>query len=161
AVLEDLVLGGGQVAGVSIEGLKQAMKRACGDVADVGVGDVVRLNPLEHFGIDVHLAVSAILLAAGMDAEQSELTKTEAEAEGGENRRGKNEEHSLKESRHTHHRGGPGGTGRLLYRRNDSARGVLRIISSWQMGTLWLRSEILRKLVAEGRIVLRKGTDSK
>ena len=85
------------------------MESARGDVIDVGIGDVVRLHALKHLGIDVHLAVGAILLAAGVDAEETELAQAEAETEGGEDCRSKNEEHSLKELRHRHHRGGPAG----------------------------------------------------
>ncbi len=52
---------------------------------DVGIGDVVALDSLEHFGIDVHLAIGAILLGSGVNAEHTELAQREAEAEGGKN----------------------------------------------------------------------------
>ena len=82
-ILVDLVLGGREVAGVGIERFKQAVQGAGGDVVDVGLGDVVALDPLEDLGVDVHLAVGAILLAAGVNAEQAKLAQGKAEAEGG------------------------------------------------------------------------------
>ena len=101
------VLGGSQIAGVGVERFKQAVQRAGGDVVDVGVGDVVGLDLLENFGVDPHLAVSAIGLAAGMNAKPAKLAEGKAEAEGGEDRHGKHEDKTLKESRHKHHRGSP------------------------------------------------------
>jgi hypothetical protein len=41
------------------------------------------LDSFENLGIDVHLAVSAILLASGVNAEHAELAQREAEAKGG------------------------------------------------------------------------------
>ena len=82
AVLVNLVLGGREVAGVGIERFKQAVQGAGGDVVDVGIGDVVALDSLEDLGVDVHLAVGAILLAAGMNAEHAKLAQRKAEAEG-------------------------------------------------------------------------------
>ena len=81
------------------------MQRARGHVVDVGLGHVVGLDLLEHLGIDPHLAVSAILLAAGMNAEQAKLSQAKAQAKGSKNRHGKNEHDTLEDSRHTHHRG--------------------------------------------------------
>jgi hypothetical protein len=51
--------------------------------------------------------VSAILLAARMNAKPAKLAEEKAQAQGGKDRRGKNENKSLEKSRHTHHRGGP------------------------------------------------------
>ena len=106
-LLVNLVLGRSQVAGVGVERLQQAVQRAGGHIVDVGVGHVVGLDLLEHLAKNVHLAVGAILLAAGMNAKQAKLAEEKAEAEGGKDRHGKNEDKSLEESRHTHHRGGP------------------------------------------------------
>ena len=108
-ILVNLVFGGSEVAGIGIQRLKQAVQRAGGDVVDVGVGDVVALNSLEDLGVDVHLAVGAILLAAGVNAEESELAEGEAQAEGGKDGYSQDEDKSLKESRHTHHRVRPRG----------------------------------------------------
>jgi len=83
------------------------VQRAGGHVVDVGLGYVIGLNFTEHLPVDVDLAVGAILLAAGMHAKPAKLAKEKAQAEGGKDGRGKNEDKSLKESRHTHHRGGP------------------------------------------------------
>ena len=44
-----------------------------------------------------------------MNAKQAKLAQAKAQAEGGKDRHGKNEDKTLKESRHTHHRGGPWG----------------------------------------------------
>jgi hypothetical protein len=44
-----------------------------------------------------------------MDAKQSKLAQRKAEAEGGKDCHGKNEDKSLEESRHAHHRGSPMG----------------------------------------------------
>ena len=82
------------------------MKRAGGDVVDVGLGDVVGLDLFKDLGVDAHLAVSAILLAAGMNAKEAELAQSEAEAKGSEDGHGKHEDKTLEESRHNHHRGG-------------------------------------------------------
>ena len=123
SILVDLVLGGGQVAGVGIERLKQAVQRAGGHVAHVGFGHVVGLDLLEDLGIDAHLAVGAILVAAGVNAEQAELAQGKAQAEGGKDGHGEHKDRTLKESGHTHHRGGPQGeAGRIPIRRNDIAR---------------------------------------
>src|ERR1035441_4883983 len=100
------------------------MQRTRGDVVDVRVDHVVTLNPLEHLGVDVHLAVGAILFTAGVHAEEAELTEGEPHAESGEYSYGQEKDKSLNESRHTHHRGDPRGTGHSLYRRNHSASGV-------------------------------------
>ena len=64
------------------------MQRAGGDVVDVGLGHVVALNPLEDLSIDMHLAVSAILFAAGVDAEEAELAEAKSETESGKDRYG-------------------------------------------------------------------------
>jgi hypothetical protein len=55
---------------------------------------------------NAHLAVSAILLAARVNAKPPEFACNNAKAEGGNNRQGKNKNNALKESGHTHHRGG-------------------------------------------------------
>ena len=83
------------------------MKSAGGHVVDVGIGDVFGLNLLEHLLVDAHLAVGAILLAAGMNAEPAKLAKEKAQAEGGEDGQGKNKDKSLEESCHAHHRSSP------------------------------------------------------
>ena len=112
--LVNLVLGRGQVAGVGVERLKQPVQRAGGHVAHVGLGHVVGLDLLQDLGIDAHLAVGAILIAAGMNAEQAEFAQGKAQAEGGKDGYGKHKDRTLKESGHTHHRGGPQGeTGRI------------------------------------------------
>ena len=51
------------------------MQRARGDIADVGRGHVVALNSLQNLGVDVHLVVSAILFAAGVNAKEAELAE--------------------------------------------------------------------------------------
>ena len=51
------------------------------DLGHVGRRDVVGLDFLEDVGVDLYLAVGAIGLAAGMDAEEGELTEGETEAE--------------------------------------------------------------------------------
>ena len=91
-LLVDLVLGRGQVAGIGVQRLQQPVQRAGGHVVDVGLGDVVGLDLLEHLGVDAHLAVGAILVAAGMNAEQAKLAQAKAQAEGGEDGHGKNED---------------------------------------------------------------------
>src|ERR1017187_7379172 len=106
-LLVDFVLGGGQVAGVGIERLEQPVQRAGGDVIDVGLGNVVGLDPFEYLLKDAHLAIGSIGLAAGMNAKPAELANKEAKAEGGKDRDGKHEDKTLDKSRHTHHRGGP------------------------------------------------------
>jgi hypothetical protein len=82
------------------------MQGTRGHVVQVGLCHVVGLDLAEHLGVDAHLPVSAILLAAGMDAQQPKLTQRKAQAKGGTDRHGKNEDKPLKELRHTHHRGG-------------------------------------------------------
>ena len=104
AILVDLVFGRREIAGIGIERLQQAVQSAGGHRVDVGIGDVVALDSLEDLGIDVHLAVGAILLAAGVNAEHAELAQREAEAESGKNGCSENEGQSLKKSGHTHHR---------------------------------------------------------
>ena len=69
----DLVLGRGQVAGVSVERLKQSVKSASGDVTHAGLGYVIGLDLLKNLGIHAHLLVGAILAASGVDAEQAEF----------------------------------------------------------------------------------------
>ncbi len=59
------------------------MECACCYVIYIGVGDVVALDPLEDLGVDVHLAIGAILLAAGVNAKQPKLAQRKAEAECG------------------------------------------------------------------------------
>jgi hypothetical protein len=46
-------------------------------------------------------------------AEESELAESKAKAKGGEDRHGKDEDESLEESRHIHHREDPSGNGAL------------------------------------------------
>src|ERR1035438_6615385 len=115
------------------------MQRTRGDIVDVRVDHVVTLNPLEHLGVDVHLAVGAILFTAGVHAEEAELAEGEPHAESGEYSYGQEKDKSLNESRHTHHRGDPRGTGHSLYRRNHSARGVRNAPSNWSAEKLgWI-----------------------
>ena len=80
------------------------MQRARGHVVDVGSDHIIGLDLLEHLGVYPHLAVSAILVSAGMNAEQAKLTQPKAQAESSEDRHGKNEHQTFKESGHTHHR---------------------------------------------------------
>src|SRR5579862_1064840 len=81
-----------------------------GDVIDIWLGDVIALDSFENLGIHVHLPIGAILLAAGVNAEKAELPEGEPQDEGCENSEGQHEHQALKESRHTHHHAGPGGT---------------------------------------------------
>ena len=83
------------------------MECAGGDVIDVGLGDVVGLDLLEDLGVDAHLAVGAILVAAGMHAEEAEFTHSEAGDKGEADCHGNHEDGTLEDSRHTHHRGSP------------------------------------------------------
>ena len=106
-LLVDFVLGRSQVAGIRVQRLQQAVQCASGHVVDFGLGDVFGLNLLEHLLVDAHLAISAILLAAGMNAKPAKLAKEKAQAEGGEDRHGKNEDKTLEESCHAHHRSSP------------------------------------------------------
>ena len=71
------------------------MERAGGDVIDIGGGDVVGLDLLQDLGVDAHLAVGAILLAAGMHAEPAKFTEGKAQAEGGEDSHGQDEDETL------------------------------------------------------------------
>ncbi len=105
-VLVDLVLGGGQIAGVGIERVEQAVQRAVGHFGNIGLGDVVVLNLAQDLGVDAHLAVGGILLVAGMHAEPAELAQNVAQAECGEDHHGDRKDKTLKESGHTHHRDG-------------------------------------------------------
>src|SRR5260370_13462044 len=75
-----------------------------------------------------------------MHAEETELTETKAEAEGGKYPRSQHENKSLEESRHSHHRDGLKrgprelvfargvieGTDRSSYRRNHTVRVIRR-----------------------------------
>jgi hypothetical protein len=54
----------------------------------------------------VHLAVSAILLASGMDAEEAKLAETKSQAKSRKNGYRQDEDKSLEETRHKHHRDG-------------------------------------------------------
>jgi hypothetical protein len=80
------------------------VQSAGGDVAHFGIGDVVGLNLLENFRVDAHLAVGAILVGAGMNAEYAEFAHGKAEAECGEDGYGEDKNRTLKESRHRHPR---------------------------------------------------------
>src|ERR1022692_3715502 len=122
------------------------MQRTRGDIVDVRVDHVVTLNPLEHLGVDVHPAVGAILYTAGVHAEEAELAEGEPHAESGEYSYAQEKDKSLNESRHTHHRGDPRGTGHSLYRRNHSASGV-RNASSIDLHRIGTR---VRCSIAEG-----------
>ena len=57
------------------------MQRARGDAADIRLGHVVALNPLQNFSINMHLAVSAVFFAAGVHAEEAELAEAKSETE--------------------------------------------------------------------------------
>ena len=88
-VLVDFVFGRGQVAGIGVERFEQAVESAGGYVIHVGIGDVVGLDSPQDVAIDAHLAVSAILHAAGMNAQQAELAQAKAKAKGDQDRNGK------------------------------------------------------------------------
>jgi hypothetical protein len=91
------------------------VERAGGYVIDVRFGDVVGLDLFEDFGVDAHLAVSAVLLAAGMDAEPAIFTEGKAQAKGRKDSHGEDEDETLEESRHGHHRESLQGNGALTY----------------------------------------------
>jgi len=78
---------------------------AGGDVIDVRRGDVVGLDLFQDLGVDAHLAIGTIGVGAGVHAEHAEFAQDETQAEAGENGYGQNEDETLEESRHTHHRG--------------------------------------------------------
>ena len=87
-VLVDFVFGRGQVAGIGVERFEQTVERSGGYVVHIGFGDVIGLDSPQHVAVDAHLAVSAILCAAGMNAQQAELAQAKAKAKGDQDRNG-------------------------------------------------------------------------
>ena len=76
-------------------------------VTSLTLGDVVGLDLLQNLGVDAHLAVSAILVAASMNAKQAKLSQAKAKTESREDSYGENEDYTLEDLRHTHRRGSP------------------------------------------------------
>jgi len=60
-----------------------------GHGVQIGWSDVVVLDLLQNFRVDAHLLVRAILLTAGVNADDAELAEGKAEAERGKNTEGK------------------------------------------------------------------------
>jgi len=87
--LVDLVLGRSQVA--ESESATQAAMQTRRVTSLTWERPHNRLDLLEHLGVYPHLAVSAILVSAAMNAEQAKLTQPKAQAESSEDRHGKNE----------------------------------------------------------------------
>ncbi len=63
-------LGGGQIAGIRIQRLQQAVQRAVGDGGNVGFFHVLAAHPRQHFAVHLQLAVGAIVVG-GANAVQS------------------------------------------------------------------------------------------
>jgi len=61
------------------------MERSGGHVADIGFNYIIRLNLLKDFGINTHLPICTVLVAAGMNAENAELAHGKTEPKRGEN----------------------------------------------------------------------------
>ncbi len=64
------------------------MQRAGRHVAHVRLGHVVGLDLLQHLGIDPHLVIGAILVAAGVYAEQPEFAQGKPQPQGGKDGNG-------------------------------------------------------------------------
>ena len=56
------------------------MQRAGGYVVDVGLGHIFGLNLIQHLPVNDHLAVGAILLAAGVYTKPAKLAEEKAQA---------------------------------------------------------------------------------
>ncbi len=89
------VFGGGEIAGVGVEGLEQAVQRTGGDVLDVGLGDVVGLDLMQYFLVDAHLAVGAVTLG-GADARGAEAAEEHNNNDGN----GEDEDGAIETSGH-------------------------------------------------------------
>ena len=79
-----------KVAGIRVERFKQPVQRPGCHVLNVGVGNVVGLNLVQHFFVDAHLPISAVALA-GADARWAEAAKE----------RNKDQDHGYRENRWT------------------------------------------------------------
>ena len=63
-LLEDLVLGRGEIAGVGIERFQQPMQRAVGDHAHIGLFHVFRAHPVKHLTVNANVLERDITAAA-------------------------------------------------------------------------------------------------
>jgi hypothetical protein len=61
------------------------VESAGGYIGHVGLSHVVGLDLLQNLGIEPHLTVCAILVAAGVNAEDAELAQGETQAKSGKN----------------------------------------------------------------------------
>ena len=98
--LVNLVFGLSEIAGIGVERVEESVKSAVGDVPDAGLRHVVILDLLEDFGVDAHLFVSAVLFAAGVDAQNAELAKNNAKTKCGKDDQREDEDKTLCKLRH-------------------------------------------------------------